>query len=112
FDAIGRRRTTDSAGRAIDNRAELPGGGSAQGVPELIDYIQTHRREEFVKTFCRRFLGYALGRSVILSDEPLLQDMETALRSNEYRFSALFETVVLSPQFRRSRGRDFVTAGK
>jgi hypothetical protein len=46
---------------------------------------------------------------VVLSDEPLLQEMQKKLRA-ERRFSVLFETVVLSPQFRRQRGRDFVAA--
>lgn len=108
FDAIGRARTQDSAGRQIDNRAELPNGMSAQGIPELVQYLEQHRKQEFVRTLCRKFLGYALGRSVKLSDEPLVLEMEHALESHEYRFSALFETVVRSPQFRRHRGRDFV----
>ncbi|MCA9044633.1 MAG: DUF1592 domain-containing protein, partial [Planctomycetaceae bacterium] len=111
FDAIGRKRVADSAGRPVDSTAELPGGGTAQGIPELIDYIQKQRQDEFVKTFCRKFLGYALGRSVILSDEPLLEEMETSLKENGYRFSAAFETVVRSPQFRQHRGRDFVVGG-
>ncbi|MSQ97241.1 MAG: DUF1585 domain-containing protein [Gemmataceae bacterium] len=51
----------------------------------------------------------ALGRSVVLSDEPLLQEMQKNLRA-ERRFSVLFETVVLSPQFRRQRGWGFVAA--
>lgn len=108
FDAVGRRRTTDSAGRPIDNQADLPNGGTAHGIPELVDYIEEHRREEFVETFCRKFLGYALGRSVLLSDEPLLSEMKIALKENDNRFSILFETVVFSPQFRYQRARDFV----
>ncbi|MGN6544299.1 MAG: DUF1592 domain-containing protein, partial [Aureliella sp.] len=103
FDAIGRQRKVDSAGRPIDNRAELPGGKIAEGVPGLIDYIVEHRRQDFVRTLCRKFLGYALGRSVILSDQPLLDEMQSALEKNEYRFSVLFETVVRSPQFRNHR---------
>ncbi len=112
FDAIGRTRTQDSAGRVIDNRAELPNGTSAQGIPELVQYIEQHRKQEFVRTLCRKFLGYALGRSVKLSDEPLVLEMESALQSHEDRFSALFETVVRSPQFRRQRGRDFVAGSQ
>lgn len=108
FDAIGRRRFQDSAGRAIDNRATLPNGTQAQGVPELIAYLEQHRQQEFVRTLCRKFLGYALGRSVRLTDEPLVMEMELALKAREYRFSALFDTVVRSPQFRQQRGRDFV----
>jgi hypothetical protein len=106
FDALGRSRTHDSAGRMIDNRAELPGGQSAQGVPELIRYLDQQRRDEFVETLCHKFLGYALGRSIRLSDEPLLSEMKLALEQNGYRFSILFETVIRSPQFRLQRNRD------
>ena len=112
FDAIGRSRTKDSAGRSIDNLAELPNGETARGIPGLIEYIEQHRREEFIRTLCRKFLGYALGRSVKLSDESLLAEMETRLAANDYRFSAMFEVVVRSPQFRQQRGRDFVTASQ
>lgn len=112
FDAIGRLRTKDSAGRPIDNVAELPNGDSAKGIPGLIDYIEGHRRADFVRTMCRKFLGYALGRSVQLSDQPLLTEMETALEKNGYRFSVLFEVVIRSPQFRQQRGRDFVAASR
>ncbi|MCA9062603.1 MAG: DUF1592 domain-containing protein [Planctomycetaceae bacterium] len=104
FDPIGRSRTKDSAGRAIDNLAELPNGENARGIPELSRYIEQHRRQEFIQTLCRRFLGYALGRSVKLSDEPLLMEMEHKLAQNGDRFSILFETVVNSPQFRMKRG--------
>lgn len=107
FDAIGKARTKDLAGRAVQAIGPLPGGKSAEGISGLIDYIEKHRREEFERNLCRKFLGYALGRSVILSDEPLVEEMQKKLRA-ERRFSVLFETVVLSPQFRRQRGRDFL----
>ncbi|MCA9059849.1 MAG: DUF1592 domain-containing protein [Planctomycetaceae bacterium] len=106
FDAVGRSRTKDSAGRIIDNLAELPNGENARGIPELARYIEQHRKQEFVRTLSRRFLGYALGRSVKLSDEPLLMEMELKLEENNDRVSVLFETVVRSPQFRMKRGRD------
>ena len=108
FDAIGRLRTKDRGGRAIDDVALLPNGETAKGIPGLIGYIERHRQQDFVRTMCRKFLGYALGRSVQLSDQPLLKEMETALAENEYRFSTLFEVVIRSPQFRNQRGRDFV----
>ena len=109
FDPIGRARSTDLAGRPIDTVAVLPNGETAAGIPDLIDYIKDQRRDEFVRTLCRKFLGYALGRSVMLSDEPLLRDMQAQLEKHDYRFSILFETVVTSSQFRRQRGRDFVS---
>lgn len=110
FDPIGRIRTKDLAGRPIDNLATLPDGQAAKGVPGLIDYIEQHRRDDFVKTMCRKFLGYALGRSVLLSDQPLLQKMQKELEQNEYRFHVLFEKVVTSPQFLMQRGRSATLA--
>lgn len=105
FDATGRARTHDLAGRPIDNTAVLPDGSTAAGIPGLADYVASKRRDDFLETLCRRFLGYALGRSVLLSDQPLLDDMKTALEQNNCRPTVLFETVILSPQF-RLRGRD------
>jgi hypothetical protein len=109
FDAVGRARTKDLAGRPVQIVGPMPGGKDAEGIAGLIDYIEKQRKQDFERNLCRKFLGYALGRSVVLSDEPLLQEMQKNLRA-ERRFSVLFETVVLSPQFRRQRGRDFVAA--
>ncbi|MDA1016615.1 MAG: DUF1592 domain-containing protein [Planctomycetota bacterium] len=110
FDPIGRSRAKDLAGRAVDNLVHLPTGSDAHGVPEFSEYLATQRRDEFINTLCRRFLGYALGRSLLVSDQSLLERMQTQLKQNDYCFSALFETVVLSPQFRNQRCRDFSTA--
>ena len=112
FDPIGRRRSKDLAGRVVNDAVEFPGGETASGIPGLIQYIEKNRKQDFVRTLCRKFLGYALGRSVMLSDSILLEQMESALRKNEYRFSVLFETVVTSPQFRNQRGRDFSLTGR
>ncbi len=57
-------------------------------------------------SFAASFSGYALGRGTQLSDDPLLEKMEQALKQNGYHFSALLETVVSSRQFREIRGRE------
>ena len=110
FDAIGRTRTKDLAGRAIDNVVSLPDGKEAHGVPEFSKYLAENRKFDFVRTLDSKFLGYALGRSVQLSDQPLLEKMRENLEKNDFRFDVLFETVILSPQFRNQRCRDFSTA--
>ncbi len=88
----------------------LPDGQTAKGVDGIIRYIQEHRQREFIQTFCRKFLGYALARSVELSDQPLLDEIELALSENNYRFSTLVTKIVASPQFRNQRAQDFVKA--
>ena len=104
FDPTGKPRTRDLANRPIDNLATLPNGESTQGLDGLLNYLENERRDDFVKTLCRKFLGYALGRSLTLYDEPLLRKMQANLAANNYHFSSLFETVVLSKQFRNQRG--------
>jgi hypothetical protein len=71
----------------------------------------TTRRDDFVRQFCRKLLGYALGRAVQLSDEPLLDEIQTQLRKNDYRFSVAVETIVLSKQFRHHRSMTEVVFG-
>ena len=59
-----------------------------------------------IRQFCRKFLGFALGRDIQLSDHPLLRGDGATLKKNDYRFSAVLETVVTSRQFREIRGKD------
>ncbi len=51
----------------------------------------------------RKLLAYALNRSLQLSDESLLDKMETRLAADQYRFDSLMETIVTSPQFLNKR---------
>ena len=52
-------------------------------------------------------LAYALGRSLMLSGEPSIETMRSKLAVSGYRFSALVETIVTSPQFLIKTGPDF-----
>jgi len=110
FDAIGRARSKDAAGLPIDTLAKLPGGGELSGIDGLRLYLLEQRRDDFLRQFCRKLLGYALGRSVQLSDKPLLDDLLVQLKSNDYRVGTALERIVLSPQFREIRGRDSVSS--
>ncbi|WP_254508062.1 DUF1592 domain-containing protein [Anatilimnocola floriformis] len=103
FDAIGARsaKPGDTSVQTID-------GVKFNGLAGLQDYIANTRREAFVRQFCRKLLGYALGRSVQLSDEPLLAEMQTKLKTNNYQMQLALETIILSRQFREIRGQDQV----
>ncbi len=110
FDPIGRARAKDLAGRPIDNVVQLPDGKQARGVPEFGDFLAKQRKQDFTHTLCHKFLGYALGRSLQLSDQPLLDRMRVELEKNDYKLSVLFELVATSPQFRTQRCKDFTPA--
>jgi hypothetical protein len=104
YDAIGRRRTTDLANRAIDTRAILPDGKKVDGLTGLRDYLSKTKRHIVIRQFCRKLLGYALGRATQLSDEPLLTDIQKKLAKSDYRMSIAFEAIVMSRQFREIQG--------
>ena len=106
FDPIGRRRTRDLAGRPVDSGVELQPGIEFRDLAGLRTYLLEQRREEFLRNFCRKLLGYALGRSVEVSDERLLDEVLQSLERADFRFSAAVATIVRSPQFLRQRGRD------
>ncbi|MEQ1887337.1 MAG: DUF1592 domain-containing protein, partial [Bryobacteraceae bacterium] len=106
YDAIGRARTRDLANRPIDTRSTLFDGTTVEGADGLREYLLTHKRDAVLQQFCRKLLGYALGRGVISSDKPLLAEMQQQLQAHDYRFSAAIEAIVCSKQFREIRGRD------
>jgi len=81
------------------------------GLDGLLTYLATTRREHFVRYFCRKLLGYSLGRAVQLTDEPLLDDMLAALQADGYRFGVAVEAIVRSPQFRQVRVVDAEESG-
>jgi hypothetical protein len=106
FDAIGRLRQKDLADRLIDARVETLDGARFEGIDGLRNYLLTKQRGAFLRQFCRKLLGYALGRAVQLSDEPLLEEMEAQLEANGYHVATAVEAIVRSRQFREIRGRE------
>jgi hypothetical protein len=110
YDAIGRRRATEPNGQPIDAHGVLTDATELNGVDGLRNYLVETRRSAFIRQFCKKLLGFALGRSVLLTDEPLLAEMEAALAANDYRVSAAIEAIVLSRQFREIRGVDATAA--
>jgi hypothetical protein len=60
-------------------------------------------REQFTGHFCRKLLGYALGRSVMPGDKELLARMSAAVQAREGRVSAAVVEIVTSRQFLNRR---------
>lgn len=63
---------------------KLPDGTAFDGLDGLRTYLVDTRREDFLRHFCRKLLGYALGRSVQLSDKPLIEAMLSRLRADDH----------------------------
>jgi hypothetical protein len=106
YDAIGRFRDHDLGGRPIDMKTKVMDGAEIEGLDGLRSYLLSERRDAFLKQFCRKLLGYSLGRSVLLSDNPLINEMRDQLKKHDYKVSTAIETVVRSKQFREIRGKE------
>jgi hypothetical protein len=100
YDAIGRFRP-----KAVDTKTRLADGSAVEGIDGLRHHLATERLDDVLAQFCRKLLGYALGREVALSDLLLLEEMQKRLKANDFRFSAAVEAIVTSEQFRKIRGR-------
>src|SRR5439155_21710744 len=96
----------DLGGRLVDTHATFPGGSEGAGIAGLRRYLNEYRRQEFLDNLCRKLLAYALGRTLLLSDDVTIDNMRAKLASNGYRFRSLLETIVASPQFLTRRVPD------
>lgn len=93
FDVIGRRRS------GVDATGVLPSGEPFSG-PEGLKEILMHRKSKWLGHFVRKMTGYAFGRELNRFDECVLRDAMLSLEANQYRPSALLETIVTSFPFR------------
>jgi hypothetical protein len=104
FGPIGELRSNDLGGKPVETSAVFPDGSEGTGVAGLRRYIRDKRQEEFLNNLCSKMLVYALGRSLLPSDDSLIRQMRTRLQSEGSRFGCLVETIVTSPQFLSKRG--------
>ena len=97
-------RPTWADGRSTP-RVQLKDGTTFADIAGLRDYLLSKRRDEFVRHFCRKLLGYSLGRSVQLSDKGAARRDRAAPDRERLSVSRTRSlTIVQSPQFRLRRG--------
>jgi hypothetical protein len=91
------------AGHQISAAANLPDGSSAEGLGGLKQYIRDKRADDFRRNFCEKLVAFGLGRTLILSDRLLVDDMLAALRKEDDKIQAAFIVLLQSPQFQSKR---------
>lgn len=102
FDAVGRRRTLDEMGIAVDASAQFKDGTKFNDFDGLKQHL-AGRQAEFTALMSRKLVGFALGRTVLPTDKLLIEEMQKNLKANDDRFSAAVLTVVHSKQFQNRR---------
>ncbi|MEZ6039371.1 MAG: DUF1592 domain-containing protein [Planctomycetaceae bacterium] len=99
YGPIGELRSIDLGGRPIESSAVFPDGSEGSQLVDLQRYLKQNRESDFIDAFCRKLLTFGLGRSLLLSDDLLLDEMKAKLHTDGYRFRSLIETIVTSEQF-------------
>jgi hypothetical protein len=108
FDAVGQWRTKDEAGNPVDDAGNWPGGIKLEGFSGLRDML-LGRREEFVRTFTRKLMSYALGRELEYYDQPAVRAIVRKAAADDYRWSSIVMGIVESPGF-QMRARPVASA--
>jgi hypothetical protein len=106
FDSTGRWREKYADGNAIEDAAALADKTEIAGIDGLLKYLNG-REEQVMKTMAQKLIGYALGRTVLLSDQALVDKLVSA--GGNATFSQLAAEIATSKQFRNRLGRETTT---
>ncbi len=100
YDADGKWRIL-ADGLPVDASAALPDGTKFDGASGLRDVLAGHR-EDFVRTFTGKLLGYALGRGLDYTDMPAVRKIAHVAGDHGDRWSAVILGIVKSEPFRKA----------
>jgi hypothetical protein len=98
FDVLGRRRDRDDGAAPLDLSAEFVDGTTFTGFEGLRGFL-ADRRDLVMLQFCRKLLGYALGRAVLPTDLPLVESLRDRTMEEDAGISAAVLGIVQSRQF-------------
>jgi hypothetical protein len=107
FDPVGRPRTKYADGKAVDVTGEFADSKTISGAEGLLAYLKGQDKQ-VMTTLSRKMIGYALGRTVLASDRPLMAQMAGA--GPDASFADLALEIINSRQF-RTRAGDEPAAG-
>ncbi len=103
FDSTGRWRDKYADGNAIEDSAALSDKTEIAGVDGLLKYLRA-KEPQVRKTLSYKLVGYALGRTVLASDQLLVERMVNA--GSGATFAQLAMEIATSKQFRHRLGRE------
>lgn len=103
YDSTGRWRDQYPDGKEIEDSSELSDQTPIAGVDGLLNYLRS-KESQVRGTFSRKLIGYALGRTVMASDQSLIDRMVAA--GGDATFAQLATEIATSRQFRHRLGRE------
>lgn len=103
FDPTGRWRDRYADGKPVDDSSTTRDGVAIAGADGLQRYLET-QQPQILNTLARKLVGYALGRTVLPSDQPLIDKMKTA--GSNATIAQLLAEIAQSRQFRYRRASE------
>jgi hypothetical protein len=97
YDPIGRWRDSYPDGKPVHDSSELADATRIDGVDGLVRYMKA-QEQQVLRNFAQKLIGYALGRTVLASDQPLIDELLKA--GGDANISRWVTGVVTSRQFR------------
>lgn len=101
YDVIGAWRTKDESGVSIDSRGETADGTTLDGLQGLHRFLLADP-QSFPRTVTEKLMAYALGRPLTWQDQPTVRAIVRKAAAQDYRWSALIQGIIDSPQFTSS----------
>ncbi|NBD10243.1 DUF1592 domain-containing protein [Corallococcus silvisoli] len=102
FDPVGRWRTKEEGGAAVDSSGELPGGKTFTGVVELRGVVK--QDPDLSACMTRHLLTYALGRGAEAADRCTVRDISQQAEAQGGRFTDYILAIVRSGAFLQRHG--------
>ena len=102
FNGVGRWRSTD-ANTPIDASGAFPNGTKFNGPAEFRQALLEQNEYSFLNTLGKKLMTYALGRSVEHVDMPAVRKVLKEASGNDYRWSALIMSIIMSDPFQMRR---------
>ncbi len=103
YDPTGRWRELYPDGKPIEDTSALADKTEINGVDGLVKYVRS-KEALLRKTLSYKLIGYALGRTVLASDQLLVERMTQA--GGDATLAQLAAEIATSKQFRNRRGRE------
>lgn len=103
YDAVGRLRDKYADGKPVEDTTTTADKRDIAGVEGLVQYLKV-QEPQVMRTMSQKLIGYALGRTVLASDQPLIDRLIQA--GSQASFSQLATEIVTSAQFRFRRGQE------
>lgn len=97
YDSTGRWRDKYADGKPIEDSAALPDKTEIAGLDGLLNYLKS-KDAQVRKTLSSKLVGYALGRTVLASDQMLIDRMVKT--GDNATFAQLATEIATSKQFR------------